>query len=163
MSFVVTPASAAAETEALLTEWALKISVSMPDLVNVVFNHLAMVDEVTGWYGCIVAMRSWVCFSSLDRLGAVLPSYALSVATGHNDSLSGNFGKKNSASFLFCLDCLASLVAKKVTPSGLYCLNLISRFARSADLEGLVSASSIVVLHVNACTDMLSLVPKDFR
>ena len=52
MSAVVTPALATMDTEALRTEWALKIVVSMPAFPMVVFSHLAMVDDVMGLMGC---------------------------------------------------------------------------------------------------------------
>ena len=55
MSFVATPALAALEDEALLTEWALKMEVSMPDNSSRDFSQRATVLEVTGWYGLIVA------------------------------------------------------------------------------------------------------------
>ena len=50
MSVVVPPAFAAAEVDALLTEWALKISVFTPAFLSTDVNHLAMVAEVTGFY-----------------------------------------------------------------------------------------------------------------
>jgi len=48
MSLVVMPALAADDTAALRVEWALKISVLIPDFVSIDLIHLAIVDEVTG-------------------------------------------------------------------------------------------------------------------
>ena len=56
MSSVVTPA-AAAEALALRTEWALKISVSIPAFPSSDFSHLAMVDEHTGLCCLLVPMK----------------------------------------------------------------------------------------------------------
>ena len=62
MSLVVMPAFAAADTEVLRTECALKVSAMMPAFDSIVFSHLAMVDELTGWCGLIVAINSFeVC------------------------------------------------------------------------------------------------------
>ena len=47
ISLVVTPMFAAADVAVLLTEWALKVEVSMPAASRVHFSHLAMVDEDT--------------------------------------------------------------------------------------------------------------------
>ena len=58
MSEVMIPAFAAVDVEAHLTEWALNVLVSMPAFERRVFNHLAMVDEVTALLGLIVAMKS---------------------------------------------------------------------------------------------------------
>ena len=52
---MVTPALVAVDTEALSTEWALKIVVSMPTFPITVFNHLALVENVTTLCGLIVA------------------------------------------------------------------------------------------------------------
>ena len=65
MSLVVNPESAAAETAALLTEWALNTPVSMPALDSIDFSQRATVDEDTGLNGCMVAMRSCDSFSDL--------------------------------------------------------------------------------------------------
>lgn len=48
ISEVVTPAPAAADTAAPLTECALKMAVSMPALPSKDFNHLANVEELIG-------------------------------------------------------------------------------------------------------------------
>ena len=48
MSFVVTPILAALEDEAPLTEWALKIDVSMPDSSRRDLKQRATVLDVTG-------------------------------------------------------------------------------------------------------------------
>lgn len=50
MSTIVTPEAAAVELEAPLTEWALKIPVSISDSLKQVFNHLAIELLVTGRY-----------------------------------------------------------------------------------------------------------------
>ena len=49
MSFVVIPAPAAAEAEALHTECAEKILTLIPAPFNTSRSHLAIVQEVTGW------------------------------------------------------------------------------------------------------------------
>ena len=59
ISLVEIPWLAAVEVEAARTEWALKIVVSIPASHIISFNHLAMVDEVMGWYGLINDMNSW--------------------------------------------------------------------------------------------------------
>ena len=56
---MVTPTFAAAVTEALRTEFALKVSALMPAFDSIVFSHLAMVDEQTGWCGLIVAINNF--------------------------------------------------------------------------------------------------------
>ena len=81
MSLVVMPAFAAADTEALRTECALKVTVLMPAFDSIVFSHLAMVDELTGWCGLIVAVNSFEVFS---LKASVRFSYGQSVSTGHN-------------------------------------------------------------------------------
>ena len=48
MSLIVTPAPAAADTEAPLTEWPEKIDTSIPANLKVSFNHQAIVQETTG-------------------------------------------------------------------------------------------------------------------
>ena len=58
---MVTPKFAADVTAALRTECALKIFVSIPDFVSTDFNHLAIVDDDTGLYGLIRAIKSWDC------------------------------------------------------------------------------------------------------
>ena len=45
ISAVDTPIEAAAEDEASLTEWALRIEISMPDASNSDFNHRVTVLE----------------------------------------------------------------------------------------------------------------------
>ena len=162
MSLVVTPALAAEDTAALRTEWALEISVSIPDSVRTDFIHLAIVDEVTGLKGLIVAMKSRESLCSLThRLSLVLSSYARRVVTGHSSLFPGKTGKKNSVSGFDCLDCLANFVGIKVTPSGLNFLWSRSRLARSADLEGCVKA--ITVLQVSSLIDRFSLLPTDTK
>ena len=64
ISDMVTPAFAADDTAALRTEWALKISVLIPDFVSVDFIHLAMVDDETGLYGRINAINRLNLLSS---------------------------------------------------------------------------------------------------
>ena len=64
ISDMVTPAFAADDTAALRTEWALKISVLIPDFVSVDLIHLAMVDDETGLYGWINAINRLNLLSS---------------------------------------------------------------------------------------------------
>ena len=45
------------------------------------------------------------------------------------------------------------------TPSGVYFLNHMSKFARSADLEGLDNANNITVFAVRSDNDSLSILP----
>ena len=80
MSVVVTPAFATVNTDALRTEWALNIVVSIPALSMMVFNHLAIVDDATALCGLIVAISS---FSSLLSFRMLLVE-ARSVLTGHS-------------------------------------------------------------------------------
>jgi len=124
ISFVVTPASDAAEVAAPRTEWALKMVVSIPALASTALIHLATVDDETALCGLIMAIRS--CVSPALRLGAVCFSYSCRVATGQSFEFSANFGKKNSRSGFDCRDCFASFPAWKVTPSGLKCLKRVS-------------------------------------
>ena len=93
------------------------VFVSIPDFVSTDFIHLAMVDEVTGLKGLIVAINS--CDSLSSRFFSVLSSYARSVTTGHKRLFPGNAGKKKSVKGFDCTDCLANFVGMKVTPSGL--------------------------------------------
>ena len=80
------------------------------------------------------------------RTSWVLPSYALSVATGQSRLFGGKAGKKNSAIGFDWRDCFASFVGWKATPSGRYRLNFRCSWDRSADLDGLVSANNSTVL-----------------
>jgi len=48
MSLVVTPESAAADAEAFLVEYAVKIPTSISDNLSTSFNHRAMVHGATG-------------------------------------------------------------------------------------------------------------------
>lgn len=104
MSFVVTPALAALEDEAPLTEWAPKVDVSMPDSSSRDLSQRATVLDVTGRFGFMIANSSLVSF---PRIGLVFASYALSVITGHSVGLSGRDGKKKLAICEPCLDCFA--------------------------------------------------------
>ena len=70
---MVTPPLAAADTEAPRTEWALKVSVFIPDFVSTTLIHLAMVDEATGLYGLMIAIKSCDWLLSF-RLSLVLSS-----------------------------------------------------------------------------------------
>ena len=60
ISEVVTPAFAAADAAAPLTEWALKIAVSMPALFSRDFSHLAKVEELIGLCGFTTARNNLV-------------------------------------------------------------------------------------------------------
>ena len=60
ISAIVTPALAAVDTEALRTEWALKMLVSIPYFAMMVFNQLAIVEEATALCGLIVAISNFV-------------------------------------------------------------------------------------------------------
>ena len=127
----------------MCTECGLKVSMLMPAFYSIVFSHLVMVDELTGWYGLIVAINSFeICFLKVS----VCFSYAQSVSIGHKLTLWGKAGKKKSAIPLSCFVCLANFVGANNTPSGRYHLNLKSRPARSADLDGLVRAKSMITL-----------------
>ena len=55
---VVTPWLAAAEVDVPLTECALNTLVSIPESPITCFNHLATVDDVTGWWGFMIAINS---------------------------------------------------------------------------------------------------------
>ena len=69
MSSVVTPCIAAAEVLALLTECALNILVSIPANSITCFNHLAIVDDVTGLCGLMKEINS--CLLSPYILGSL--------------------------------------------------------------------------------------------
>ena len=71
------------DTEALRTEWALNIAVSMPAFPMMVFSHLAMVEVATALCGLIVAISSFVSLLAFLLL-FVAASYALNVATGQS-------------------------------------------------------------------------------
>ena len=60
ISEVMTPAFTAADAAAPLTEWALKIAVSMPALFSKDLNHLANVEELIGLCGFTTARNSFV-------------------------------------------------------------------------------------------------------
>ena len=80
---MVTPALAAAEVAAPLTEWALNMLVSMPAFSIMDFSHLAKVEELTGLCGLTTAKDSLVLPSvSCDLKLSVFCSYTLSVAIG---------------------------------------------------------------------------------
>ena len=98
MSLVVMPAFAAAVTEALRTECALKVSVLMPAFDSIVFSHLAMVDELAGWCSLIVAINS---FEVRSLKASVRFSYARSVLLDTTCRCEGRPGRK-SLSYL-CL------------------------------------------------------------
>ena len=83
MSTVVTPALATVDTEALRTEWALNIFVSMPAFPIMVFSHLAMVEEATALCGLMIAISSFDSLLTSLRL-LVTASYARNVVTGHS-------------------------------------------------------------------------------
>ena len=117
MSDVVTPALAAADAEAPLTKWTLKMPVSMPAFSSSDFSHLANVEELTGLCGFTTARNTLVLPVSWFRRASVLHSYALSIIMGHNIAFS-NAGKKNSAVGFHTLDCLASPASWKITPAG---------------------------------------------
>lgn len=138
---MVTPL-AAADTAAPRTEWALKISVFIPDFVSTDLIHLAMVDEATGLYGLMIAVKSCDLLLSFQLLLVLSLAFLVSTKSGHWAKY-GNEGKKNSVNAFDCFDCLVNFVGANVTPSGLYFLWV--RF-RSADLEGRVNAISITVL-----------------
>ena len=73
MSDVVTPALAAADITASLTEWALNMPVSMPAFPSRDFSHLANVEELTGVCGLTTARNSLVhSASSRFRKDSVL-------------------------------------------------------------------------------------------
>jgi hypothetical protein len=102
ISEIVIPALAAADTEAPLVECALNMVVSIPALSRTERSHLAMVDDVTGLCGLMVAMNN-LCCSSVCLNHSVASSYALSVATGQSFSFCVKLGKKKLASGLFAL------------------------------------------------------------
>ena len=80
MSSVVTPCIDAADVLAPLTEWALNVLVSIPAEVVTSFNHVAIVDDVTGWWGFIKEMNNCV-LSPLSAL--VLSTYMSRDYAGH--------------------------------------------------------------------------------
>ena len=88
------PDTAAFELEAPLTEWALKIPVSIPASLKHVFSHLAIVLPVTGSCFPIHDKKSKDFSWSVDkaRNSKVLASYAWSVITGQMLSSSGYLG-----------------------------------------------------------------------
>ena len=76
ISKVVTPAFAAADAAAPLTEWALKIAVLMPALLSKDFSHLANVEELIGLCGFTTARKSSILSTSSCALkDSVLCSY----------------------------------------------------------------------------------------
>ena len=85
MSFIVTPAPAAADVEAPLTEWSEKIDISILDNLKVSFSHRAMVHETTGLWDFLTATKSWPL--SPDHREAITSSYRLKVSTGHKFTL----------------------------------------------------------------------------
>ena len=139
MSQVVTPALEAALTAAPRTECALNMEVLIPAFSSILLSHRAMVELEATLCGLMVVRKRGFDPSSLLN-SSVLPSYARSVITGHSKWFAVKAGKKNSATGLDCLDCFANLVGWNKTPSERYFLNLRSRWERSADLDGLVSA-----------------------
>ena len=56
----------------------------IPAFTSIVFSHLVIVDELTGWCGLVVAITS---FEVCSLKACVRFSYARSVSTGHNLSL----------------------------------------------------------------------------
>ena len=130
------PTPSAAEVLALHTEWALNISVSTPALVTRFLSHLAIVEEHTGLW-CLHTPRNREVY---DRFGATFI-----LLKSHHWAQQLIPGKKNSDLCFCCLDCFDREEGRKVTPSGEHDLRLRSRDARSADLDGLVSANSLWV------------------
>ena len=158
MSHVVTPALEAAVMAAPRTECALNMEVSIPAFSSILLSHWAMVELEATLCGLMVMRKRGFDPSSFLN-SSVLPSYAHSVITGHNNGFAVKAGKKNSATGLDCPDCFANLVGWKEAPSVRYFLNLRSRWERSADLDGLVSARSITVLWVRSVSDRASFSP----
>ena len=101
--------------------------------------------------------RSSFVSDSLSPL--VVLSYALKVSTGHMILLLWKQGKKNSLVGFPCLDCLARVAAKKVTPSGWYWRPFRSTCDRSAVLEGRVNDRRIVVFSVRCFDEICPLPP----
>ena len=101
------------------TECALNMEVSTPAFSKILFSHRAIVELEATLCGRIVVRKRGLEPSSL-RNSLVLPSYARSVTTGHSKGFAIKAGKKNSATGLDCLDCLANLVGWKETPLGRY-------------------------------------------
>ena len=91
------------------TECALNMEVFIPAFSRILLSHRAIVELEATLYGRIVVRKRGLDPSSPLNF-SVLLSYACSVATGHSSGLAIKAGKKNSASGLDCLDCLASLV-----------------------------------------------------
>ena len=94
---VVIPVAIALELEAPLTEWALRMLVSIPASLRYVFNHLAVVLLVTGSCFPIHDKKTKVFLLSVDKVrnSKVLSSYTCSIATGQIVSSSGYLGYKN--------------------------------------------------------------------
>ena len=69
--------------------------------------------------------------------------------------------RKKTVTGFPCLNCFASDLGKNKTPSGLYCLPRRLSCKRSADLEGCVNASNIVVFIARNFGDRDSLLLQD--
>ena len=74
---MVTPAFAAAGVVAPLTEWALKMPVSITTCSSRDFSHLAKVEEQTGLCGLTTVRNSLV--SPRGSRFSVFPSYTFSI------------------------------------------------------------------------------------
>ena len=75
-----TPASAAAEVDALLVEWVQNIAVSIPAFDKVDFIQQAIVVLLAGWNGFFVVINN--CLTPVGRFGLEQSQYFCSVVTG---------------------------------------------------------------------------------
>ena len=120
MSLVVTPAVAAADDEAPLTERAPKIPVLIPACCRVSFSYRVMVDEDTGLCGFTIATNSLAVPSG--HRGEVMSIYRHRVVTGHNSLLCGKVGKStlSTLSRLLSQGCRQEGYALRAKPTSVY-------------------------------------------
>ena len=136
------------------------MEVSIPACSMIVFNHLAMVLDVTALWGLMNDMNNLI---SSPRNGLVLSTYDLRVFTGHKTVFGKKDGKKNSSIGLPWRDCFARVVGKNATPSLLGLILAIFSCDRSAVLDGRVIASRRTVFRVSVLSGRSSDLPQDSK
>ena len=133
---------------------------SIPACSIVVFNHLAMVLDVTALWGLMNDTNNLV---SPPRSGLVLSRYILRVFTGHKEVFGRKIGKKNSSIGFPWRDCFARVVGKNATPSLLGLILVMFSCDRSATLDGRVIANRRAVFRVSILSGRFSDCPQDSK
>ena len=89
---IETPASAAAEVDTLLVEWAQNIAVSIPAFDKVDSFQQAIVALLAGWKGFFVVINK--CLTPVGRFGLERSQCFCSIVIGQMLAFCPNWGKK---------------------------------------------------------------------